>query len=171
MFRPVALKSVVVPRSIQTVLSLANDGTTGAITGEGAMIVDLRSTNGGGLVSGDIYGISDYHEGLFKLEAKSVNGQGATPTSPGASKTYTLYYAFLDDSDVALADAPTILANVDQSLSIALPDSNSSAAAGTRYHATDLFVCAGRYLYLWYDRTAFASADALVDLTVKLIRL
>lgn len=47
---------------------------------------------------------------------------------------------------------------------------SGGSAAGTAIHSTASFVHLGRYLYTWYDRTAFA-ADALIDVTAKLIRL
>lgn len=170
-FRPGALKSLSTPAAVATLLSLANDGSTSAVTGQTSRIIDLQDTNGGGLSVGasDRYGIDGYHEGLFRIVAKTVNGQGGTPTAPGASKSYTLYYAFLHEL-VALADAPTVLQNIDSSLTLNLPNNNSAAAAGTRYHASDNFVIGGRYLYVWYDRSAF-DANALVDVTAILQRL
>lgn len=173
MFRPGALKSLVVPERIATILSLSDYGSILADTNAPAKILDLRNTNGGDAIDAPnyVYGVSGYHEGLFRIIAKTTNGQGATPTSPGASKNITLSYCFLDDTSISLPSALTIAQNIDVSLVMDLPDSNSSTAAGTRYHATDPIVIGGRYLYTWYTRTAFDSADALVDVDVALIRL
>jgi hypothetical protein len=149
---------IVSARAILTVLSLNNVGTTGAVANQGAAKFDIEQD------------ASSYNEGLLKLEVKTTNGQGGTPTTPGSGKKITLHYAFCSD-DLTASDAPTVLANVDATLDCTLPDSNSAAAAGTAYHATDPFVQAGRYLYVWYDRDAFGSANALVDLIAKLVRL
>lgn len=43
-------------------------------------------------------------------------------------------------------------------------------ADGTAIFATSSFVHLGKYLYIWYDRSAFA-ANALIDVAAKLIRL
>jgi hypothetical protein len=155
----IAPKSIPFYEVLATLLTLADHGTTGAVTDQGAAKFDL--VEGG---ANDV----PYHEGLLKIEAKTTNGQGGTPTSPGSGKTITFKYAFCAD-DLTAADAPTLLANVADSLTITLPDSSSAAVAGQRYHATDPFVASGRYLYIWYDRVAFA-ANALVDLTAKLVR-
>ena len=146
-----------VSRAILTALTLSDHGTTGAVTNQGGARFDLEQD------------ASDYHEGRVRFEVKSVNGQGGTPTSPGAAATVTFHYAFLSES-ITASDAPTILPNVDATLVATLPDSNSSGAAGTRYYQTAEFVCGGRYLYIWYDRDAFA-ANALIDFTVKLVRV
>lgn len=45
------------------------------------------------------------------------------------------------------------------------------SSAGTAIFQTEPFVHGGRHLYIWYDRTAFASANALIDVEAKLIRL
>lgn len=174
--RPGALKSLVTPAKIATILSLSDDGSTSVISNNPAKIIDLRSTSETANtvpIDGTLlhYGITAYHEGLFRIIAKSTNGQGATPTSPGASKNYTLYYAFLHEATLSLSSALTVLQNIDASLVCDLPDDATSGVAGTRYHATDPFVIGGRYLYTWYTRSAFANANSKVDLQVDLIRL
>lgn len=155
--RAPAPKSIPHYQAIATILSLADNGTTGAVADQGAAVFDLQDTT-----------VAEYHEGLLRIEVKTTNGQGGTPTAPGASTSYTIHYAFSDD-EISAADAPTVLQNIDTTLVCNLPNSSASTAAGIRYHATDPFVSAGRYLYVWYDRTAF-SANALVDLTAKLVR-
>lgn len=47
---------------------------------------------------------------------------------------------------------------------------SGGSAAGSALHASAAFVHLGKYLYVWYDRDAFA-ANALIDVTAKLIRL
>jgi hypothetical protein len=44
------------------------------------------------------------------------------------------------------------------------------SSAGTAIFQTDPFVHGGKFLYIWYDRLAFA-ANALIDVEAKLIRL
>jgi hypothetical protein len=44
------------------------------------------------------------------------------------------------------------------------------SSAGSRQYITSELIHGGRYLYVWYDRDAFA-IDALVNVTAKLIRL
>jgi len=156
---PEAPKSIQHPVNFAVVLDLNNIGTAGAVTDQSPARVDLEDfTNVG------------YHEGLFVIEAKTTNGQGATPTSPGAAAKVKVYWAMTNELVVA-ADAPTVLSTCEQSFDCTLPDSNSAAAAGQRvYQSGDPFVGRGRYLYVWYDRDAFA-ADALIDLSVRLLRV
>lgn len=154
----------VVPQSrviLSALLALNDHGTTGAVTGQGGVVFDLEQD------------AADYHEGLLRIEVKTTNGQGGTPTSPGAAATFSLRYAFLSErltTPLAATDAPTVLANIRQSLVCTLPNSSASTAAGIRWHATDPFVYSGRYLYVWYDRDAFA-ANALIDVAAKLVRV
>lgn len=155
--RKIADKSIPSYKAIVTLFNLANNGTISVVTAQSPTKFDLQDSS-----------VADYHEGLAKIEVLTTNGQGATPTSPGAAESFTIFYAFSDE-DLTAADAPTILQNVDASLVCTLPDSSASTAAGIRVHATGPFVVSGRYLYVWYDRTDFA-ANALVDLTAKLIR-
>lgn len=267
--QPVANKQIPVAKSILTLLTLTDHGTTGAVTDQGAAVFDITE-------NADI----DYHEGLFRIEVLTTGGKGATPTSVGASKTFTLAYAFSNDEYVT-ADIPVVLDGVKDTLVCNLPDAISEPAtgaftltglptagqtvtigsrvytfraavvskgdvligasaaatatnliavingddvletvphadviassggsgvvdvtatavgaagnliattdnasnaswgagvlasgtsAGTALHATDPFIHAGRYLSIWYDRSAF-DADALIDVSVKLVRL
>lgn len=274
------LRNIPAAKSISTVLALTDHGTVGSIANAGAALVNLFNVDA-----------VLWHEGLLRIEVLTVGGKGATPTAVGASSTFSLFYAFTDTLLDATADAPTILATIEDSLVCALPDAISAratgtftlsglpndgdsvyigsdpqivyrfknviarpydvkiagtaaatatnlinainfsggtvgtdyyagaaahpsvtavtggagivtvksisygtagnglattddttngawgaaslsggSAAGSAIHATDPFVHAGKYLYVWYDRTAFA-ANALIDVTAKLIRL
>jgi len=115
--------------------------------------------------------VSAYHEGLVAVEVFSINGQGATPTSPGAAATFTVKVAFSTFAEVLATDAPTVLGDSAQSFEVTLPDTASSGAAGRRINVFDPFVVRGRYLYLWLDKGSFASADASVEIFYGLIRV
>lgn len=114
---PNQLKSV--PRSvaIATLLALTDHGTTGAVSDQGAALINLHDDNS-----------VLYHEGLLRIEVATTGGKGATPTAVGASDTFTLKYAFTDTKLAAVADAPTILATVASSLVCALPNAVSARA-------------------------------------------
>lgn len=154
-----APKSIPHAAKVADVYTLNDHGTAGAVTDQSPQRIDLEDLSS-----------YAYHEGLALFEAKTTNGQGGTPTSPGAAATFTLKYAF-STMLIAAADAPTILQDLASSFVITLPDSNSSAAAGQRIHQSgDPFVVPGRYLYTWYDRDAFAT-NALVDFDIDLVRV
>lgn len=164
--RPSAQKSIPQYAPITTILELTDHGSTSPVVAPaGQAVFDLQAL--------------EYHEGLARIEVWTRNGQGATPTSPGAAATITLHYAFtstaindeddLPDVTSPFVNAHSILANIDDTLVITLPDDSASDDEGTRFHATDPFVVPGRYLYVWYVRDAFA-ANALIDLKAKLIR-
>lgn len=106
--------------------------------------------------------------GLLILSAKTRNGAGGTPTSPGAGKTVRVQYAF-SELELTEDDAPSLLDNVASSLVCTLPDSathTDNSPLGTRYNETTALVITGRYLYLWGDTDAFDSANAKIDVTV-----
>jgi hypothetical protein len=156
-----ALKSIPHSENCADVLTLADHGTTGAVTDQGAALFDLESETD----------TNTFHEGLAFFEASTQNGQGGTPTSPGAAVTLTLKYAFVNEKLAAVADATTVLADLATSFVITFPDSSSAAAAGKRIHQSGTpFIIQGRYLYVWYDRDAFA-ANALVDVDINLVRV
>lgn len=162
-------KDIPISKVIATLLTLTANGTTGAVTNQGAAVLDLTN------LSDD-----NYHQGVLLIEGKTTNGQivqtsagpppvFSTPTSPGSGKTYTLKYAFSEDL-ISTSDAPTVLAGVATSVTITLPDSAVATAAGQKYHQSARISYAGRYLYTWYDRDAFA-ASAYVNVTISLKRL
>jgi hypothetical protein len=156
-----ALKSIPHAENCADVLTLDNHGTTGAVTNQGAALFDLE----------DETETNTFHEGLAFFEADTQNGQGGTPTSPGAAATFTLKYAFVNKELAAVADATTVLGTLASSFIITLPDTASAVAAGRRIHQSGTpFIIQGRYLYVWYDRDAFA-ANALVDFDINLVRV
>lgn len=104
--------------------------------------------------------------GLLVIGVKTTNGQGGTPTSPGASKKFTLHFAFSTDASIAAADAPTILQTKEQTLDCTLPDSNSATVAGQRHYEHDYVAITGRYLFVWGSTEAFASANAKINADV-----
>jgi hypothetical protein len=112
-----ALKSIPRAKSIQTLLALIASGTNAAVTNQGAARLDFNS-------------LLDYHEGLLKFQIRSDGGVGATPTAVGPGVTFTLKFAFAEES-YDVADAPTILQNVAQSLVCALPNATSVKASQT----------------------------------------
>ena len=115
-----AQRSVPNAKSISTLLSLTDHGTTGAITNAGAALIRFDNDD-----------LVDWHEGLMKIEVATTGGKGATPTAVGAGKTFSLFYAFTDTLLDATADAPTILQPVESALICALPNGVSARATGT----------------------------------------
>ncbi len=114
--------------------------------------------------------LQPYHEGLLIVEAKTTNGQGDTPTSPGSSKTIAISVAFSNDF-IAPSDVTALLSTATiTSLTATLPNSNSAGTSGRRYFQSDPFIHRGRYAYVWYTWDALA-VNASVALTVKLVRL
>jgi hypothetical protein len=116
----VVSRSIPAAKSIATILSLTDHGTTGAITNAGAALINLYDSDS-----------VLWHEGLLKLDVITVGGKGATPTAVGVSKIFTLNYAFTDYLLDAVADAPTVLATAKSSLLCALPNAVSARATGT----------------------------------------
>lgn len=112
-----ALKSVPQAKNIYTALALLATGSAGAVTNQSAARLDFNSLN-------------DYHEGLLRWQVRTDGGVGATPTAVGGGVTFTLKYAFADES-YDVADAPTILQNAAQSLVLPLPNAISVKATGT----------------------------------------
>jgi hypothetical protein len=141
-----------VPRSISiaTLLALTNHGTTGAITSAGAARTNFHDDNA-----------VPYHEGLLSIQVKTVGGVGTTPTAVGATKTFTLKYAFSDDL-IHLTDAPTVLAEQADSLVVALPNAISVAATGSVSFGSNVLegarIRVGNRTYSFY-----ASLDSAVD--------
>lgn len=151
--------SVPVAESIYTFADLADTGTTGAVTYQSAAYVDLRA-------------LATYHEGLLRVEMEGQNGQGGTPTSPGSGVTVTASWFFWNGStELTPANFGSIgTALTPTQLVLTLPDSNSTSEAGFSMAASDNFIHGGRYIGFWFDRDAFA-ANALIDLTIRLVRL
>lgn len=116
-----ALKGVPRARTIATLLTLTDHGTTGIVADQGAALAANFFDDDEVL----------YHEGLLRVEIMTVGGKGATPTAVGAGDTFTLKYAFTDTLLDAVADAPVILAPVAASLVCALPNAVSARATGT----------------------------------------
>jgi len=109
-------KSIPHSRIIKSLYALADHGTAGAVTDQDPKEFDLDD-------------LGDYHEGLFMFQLTSLNGQGGTPTSPGAAVTFTLSYAY---STVQLnnpGDAPTTLDGVKTTLVHTFPDNALVASA------------------------------------------
>lgn len=117
--QPVANKQIPVAQSIQTLLTLSDHGTTGAVTDQGAAVFDLRTSE-------DI----DYHEGLFRIEILTTGGQGVTPTAVGASKTFTFSYAF-SNVEFDVSEIPVVLDTAKDTIVCALPNDISVQAVGT----------------------------------------
>lgn len=163
-----APKSIPSPGIVSLLLLNGSIGSTGALTNQGVAVVDLSDD-----------AAAAYHEGLLRVEIITVNGQGGTPTTPGAGKTLTVYYAFTSSkitaltgtAGITLSDAPTILAAVASTVTVTLPDSNSTGAAGVVYTQSEPFIHGGRYLYVWYGADAFGSANSKIALVATLIRL
>jgi len=158
---PEAPKAIARTGVAYPIYALADHGTTGAVTDQEPQCIDLESSENSGT----------YHEGVGVIEIFTRNGQGATPTSPGAAATYTLFWAFCNTKLDNASDAPTLLSALESSLIVTLPDSALTTVAGqTLQRSGDPFIIPGRYLYTWYSRDAFA-ANALVDINCDLIRV
>jgi hypothetical protein len=170
--RPHAPKQTPSTAIIATPIS-RTEGSIGVITAQPEGFVDLNKWAGEPLTAAEVTAgripVLFYHEGIFRLFAKTINGQGGTPTSPGVGKSYTFYFAFSNEQ-ILNADAPTVLDAVKQSFSLNLPNTAATDKTGTVIAASDIFPIGGRYLYFWIDRTAFA-ANALVQLALNLSRL
>ncbi len=102
-------KSIPHSRVLQNLYTLADHGTTGAVTDQDPKEFDLDA-------------LSQYHEGLLLFQTTSLNGQGGTPTSPGAAVTFTLDYAYSTVKLNNVGDAPTVLDGVKSSLVHTFPD-------------------------------------------------
>jgi hypothetical protein len=172
MSRPVAAKQIPEAAVISTIINDRQEGGTGTLTAQAEGYVDLIKAHFDAVGDSTLVRVPviSYHEGLFRLFAKTVNGQGGTPTAPGASKFYTFYYAFCHQ-EIANADAPTVLDPLKNSFVLNLPNTSATDKTGTIFSASDIFPIAGRYLYFWIDRTAFANANSLVKLRLELVRL
>lgn len=146
------LKSIPASKAIKTLLTLTDHGTTGVVTNQGAAEFRIVDDN-----------TIDYHEGLLAIQVKTTGGKGATPTAVGASQTFTIKYAF-SDYDLDIAEVPTVLAPVAESLICALPNAISVRATGVltiagvpALNAQVLFDkpaangVANRFLYNWID--------------------
>lgn len=127
----------------------------------------------GGVSNAQLISFPDlsFHEGLLLAEVTTVNGQGGTPTAPGASKTITVFFAMCDNAALSLSAAPSILGGANLlTVAGALPNSSSSGNAGTRIFQSDVSIHRGKYGYVWVAWDALAT-NALVNITVKIIRL
>lgn len=149
-------------RDVLATSAAITQSSPGALTGQSPTIIDLEN------------GCENGNEGNLAFEVKTTNGQGGTPTSPGAAVTLTFYYGFTN-FPIAAADVPTICANTAdlKSFTVTLPNSASSAAAGQRVwkHASAPIVpVSGRYAFYWYDKQAFA-ANAAVLIEPRFVRV
>lgn len=115
-----APRSVPRPASIAIILSLTDHGTTGVISDAGAALINLHDDDSVG-----------WHEGLLKIEVKTLGGKGGTPTAVGASDTFSVFYAFTDSLLDHVTEAPVVLATCEESLVCALPNAVSVRATGT----------------------------------------
>jgi hypothetical protein len=113
-------RNVPFSKSIATILTLTNHGTVGAVTDQGAALVNLYNDDA-----------VDWHERRLAIELATTGGKGATPTAVGAAVTFSLFYAFTDTLLTAVADAPTILQTAESSLVCTLPNAVSTRASGT----------------------------------------
>jgi hypothetical protein len=140
---------------------LANDlqlqvSGTGAATDQNPVFIDLEVDT------------ENWHEGNVAFEVKTTNGQGGTPTSPGAAVTMTFKFGFTNFV-IPAVDVPTVCkdtANL-KSFTITLPNSSVATAAGQRIWQSSVagqYPVTGRYFFWWYDRQAFAAnAQVLVQ--------
>ncbi len=143
--------------------------------GSAAAITETSSAAAQGLVELDFNGAFNGFPlrdiGAFLLRGLTVNGKGATPTSPGTAAKVRLNWYWSDTSIATIGDAPTLLAGAKGFGEITLPDSNSSATAGTRtWNFSAVLPVIGRYLYVGMNRDAFA-ANALIDFTARIVRI
>lgn len=150
-----------IARDVLATSAAITQSTAGALTGQSPTIIDLEDCE-------------NCHEGNLAFEVKTTNGQGGTPTSPGAAVTLTFYYGFTN-FPIAAADVPTICASTAdlKQFTVTLPNTNSFAAAGQRVwkHATAPIVpVSGRYAFYWYDKQAFA-ANAAVLIEPRFVRV
>lgn len=157
-----APKSMPHAAAIKSLYNLSGHGSTSPVTDQLPFELDLQDNSD----------IDTYHEGLAFFEIMTTNGQGGTPTSPGAAVTWTLSYAFvnfqLTDETV---DPPIVLADLASTFQITLPDTALSTAAGQRiFQSGTPFIIQGRYLYCWFDADAFAT-NAQINLHAKIIRV
>lgn len=146
-------------------VSLSVSGV-GATTGNSPAIIDLEE------------GTVEYHEGNLVFEVSTQNGQGGTPTSPGAAVNINFKVGFFTAPDtgatppLVAADAPTVLATLADltTLTCLLPNSSSAAVAGFRIYRTATLPVRGRFLAYWYDKDAFA-ANAVVLVKPRIVRI
>lgn len=122
MSRIPAPKQIPSPAVILNLLSLTANGTTGALTNQGATVFDLNDET-----------ICKFNEGLLRIEGTVTDGQGATPTLPGASKNYTIHYAFRTTPLPSALDAPTVLGGttVKHDLAVVVPNILPTFGAAT----------------------------------------
>jgi hypothetical protein len=134
------------------IIVVDNQGGASALLDQAPAVINLRQFNA--------------QDRLLVFNVHTTNGQGGTPTAPGANKQFKFFYAFHDEGNLTLADVPTLLATKERSLNCDLPNSNSSAAAGQRHHSTvEPVLATGDYMYVWYDIDALV-ANSLIDARV-----
>lgn len=134
------------------ILNLTGIGQYPAGTGQNHTQVDLQSPEGvipPGLV----------------LTAKTTNGSGGSPTSPGAAKKWVLVWAF-SNNQITGSNIQMMLQTRASQLLCTLPDTNLSDASGQREYATTRCDVTGRYLYVWWSSDAYDSGNALIDAVV-----
>jgi hypothetical protein len=104
------------------------------------------------------------------LAVKTVNGQGGTPTSPGSAQHIEIYWAFSNRS-ITATDAPFSLENKGSSKQCPVADSDQTTEAdGTREDETGLINVTGRYLYVWYTSSGWATnAEVLLDVDLVVV--
>ena len=151
-----------VARDVLATSAVITQSSPGALTDLSPTIIDLEND------------CEHYNEGFLAFEVKTTNGQGGTPTSPGAAVTLTFKYGFTN-FPVAAADVPTVYKDTAdlKTLVCTLPNSASSAAAGQRIwkHGTSpVLQVSGRYAFYWYDKQAFA-ANAAVLIEPRFVRV
>jgi len=127
----------------------------GAATDQSPTIIDLELDT------------ENWNEGTVVFEVKTTNGQGGTPTSPGAAVTMTFKYGFTN-FPIAAADVVTICKDSAdlKTFTLTLPNQSVATVAGQRVWkaAAGRLNVDGRYFFYWYDRQAFAlNAQVLVE--------
>lgn len=147
------------PTVVATLLAHPGVAGTGSSTGLLASELDLLDDTAIG-----------WHRNVFVAEVATTNGQGSTPTSPGADATITLNIAFSSQKLSAASDAPTILGAVKSTLTCTLKNTSASTAAGKAVYQSPSLQALGKYLYAWLDKSAFAS-NASVAVTARLIAI
>ncbi|MEW6306183.1 MAG: hypothetical protein AB1705_22180 [Verrucomicrobiota bacterium] len=168
--RPADTDSLLELQQKQSIAAVARARQTPALLNGGNPLATFNNLSGSNVIETatcvrvDL--LADDHQSLpaLVLVAKTTNGQGATPTSPGTSQTFVLYYAFSHVA-VAVEQAWPVLENRLAFLSCALPDTDASDYTGQRETVSARLPVTGRYLFLW-GCTSTLDPDAEINAVI-----
>jgi hypothetical protein len=112
------------------------------------IVFTAAAISGTGLRSVDLFGRSPIPESVgisFRAQGNAV--------APGSGKTVTVYYALAPSPNMTIAELGGAASNQE----LALP----AGAGGHAEFTLPVIVAGQRYLYLWFDHTAFDAGAGL----------